>query len=117
LSRPNWSRRLPKPIVIPEVTALATLADVRTLIDERPANYRAKLTWQYVSKLLAGAAQGETDAVDVEVALRLVLAMEGVECRPRQLTSCSRSTVYPVGLRRRVRSGTKVFPRLRKLPK
>ena len=74
---PNWSRRLPKLVVIPEVTALATLADVRTLIDQRvPANYRAKLTWQYVSKLLAGAAQGETDAVDGEVALRLVLAME-----------------------------------------
>jgi len=81
---PNWSRRLPKLVVIPEVTALATLADVRTLIDQRvPANYRAKLTWQYVSKLLAGAAQGETDAVDGEVALRLVLAMEGVECPPR----------------------------------
>jgi hypothetical protein len=27
-------------------------------------------------KLLTDAAQGETDAVDVEVALRLVLAME-----------------------------------------
>ena len=84
LPRPNWSRRLPKPIVIPEVTALATLADVRTLIDERlPANYRAKQTWQYVSKLLTDAAQGDTDAVGVEVELRLVLAMEGVECRPR----------------------------------
>jgi hypothetical protein len=45
-------------------------ADVRTLIDERlPANYRAKQTWQYLSKLLTDAAQGETDAVDVEVAL------------------------------------------------
>jgi hypothetical protein len=33
--------------------------------------------------LLAGAACGEDDAADVEIALRLVLAMEGVECRPR----------------------------------
>jgi len=26
---------------------------------------------------------GEDDAADVEIALRMVLAMEGVECRPR----------------------------------
>jgi hypothetical protein len=57
---------------------------VRTLIDRHlPADYRAKETWRYVSKLLAGAAKGEEDVGDVEIALRLVLAMEGVECGGR----------------------------------
>jgi hypothetical protein len=48
-----------------------------------PTEHRAKHTWRYVGTLLAGAACGEDDAADVEIALRLVLAMEGVECRPQ----------------------------------
>jgi hypothetical protein len=28
-------------------------------------------------------ARGQDDTADVEIALRMVLAMEGVECRPR----------------------------------
>jgi hypothetical protein len=28
-------------------------------------------------------ARGQDDTTDVEIALRMVLAMEGVECRPR----------------------------------
>ena len=80
---PNWSRRLPRPVIIPNVTAIATLDDVRELLERHlPPDY-AKETWQHVSKLLADAAQGETDAGDVEIALRVLLAMEGVKCRPR----------------------------------
>jgi hypothetical protein len=33
LSRPNWSRRLPRPLIIPGVMKIATLADVRVLIE------------------------------------------------------------------------------------
>ncbi len=83
-ARPNWARRLPHTIIIPEVMAVSTLADARTLVERHlPADYRAKNTWRYVSTLLIGAAQGVTDTRDVEIALRMVLAMEGVECRPR----------------------------------
>jgi hypothetical protein len=64
--------------------ALTTLADVRELLEKHlPSEHRVKHTWRYVGTLLATAARGEDDAADVEIALRLVLAMEGVECRPR----------------------------------
>jgi len=64
--------------------ALATLADVREPVEKHlPAEHRARHTWRYVGTLLVGAARGEDEPGDVEIALRLVLAMEGVECRPR----------------------------------
>ena len=38
---PNWSRPLPRPIIIPDVMELATLADVRALVEKHlPAEYR-----------------------------------------------------------------------------
>ena len=63
--------------------ALTTLADVRELVEKHlPTEHRARHTYRYVGTLLA-AARGEDDAADVEIALRLVLALDGVECRPR----------------------------------
>jgi hypothetical protein len=82
--RPDWSRPLPRPIVIPRIVALITLGDARALVERHlPAEYRAKHTWQYVTKLLDSAAHGDAEIGDAEIALRLVLAMEGIECRPR----------------------------------
>jgi hypothetical protein len=64
--------------------ALTTLADVRKLVEKHlPTEHRARHAWPYVATLLVGAARGEDDAADVEIALRLVLAIERVECRPR----------------------------------
>ena len=83
-ARVNLARRLPRPIIIPKVVAITTLADARGLVEQHlPAEYRAKHTWQQISKLLVSAARGDGDPADVEIALRLVLAMEGIQCRPR----------------------------------
>jgi hypothetical protein len=81
MARANWSRPLPRPLVIPKVLTLKTLADVRELMRHLPADRRARPTWHYVGKLIEEAAAG-ADAADVSVALRMVLSMEGVECRP-----------------------------------
>jgi hypothetical protein len=80
LPRTNWSRPLPRPIVIPEVMALTTLADVRELVEKHlPAEHEQRPTWRHVAAELAKAAAG-ADTADVSIALRLVLALEGVEC-------------------------------------
>jgi hypothetical protein len=81
LSRPDWSRRLPRPLIIPTVMKLTTLADVRDLVEKHlPTSYRHRGTWRHVSTQLAEAAQGEKDLLEICVSLRLVLALEGVEC-------------------------------------
>jgi hypothetical protein len=79
--RSDWSRRLPRALVIPSVMKLRTLADVRALIGHLPAASRDKATWRYVADRLAAAARG-ADPLDVAVPLQMVLSMEGVECRP-----------------------------------
>ena len=81
-SRPNWSRPLPRPLQIPNVMKLITLADVRELVEKHlPADYRQKDTWQHVAAQLADAASGG-DIMDVSIALRLALMLERVQCRP-----------------------------------
>jgi hypothetical protein len=76
LSQPNWSRPLPRPLNIPTVMKLSTLADVRDLVEKHlPEQYRRKPTWRRVSNETA-KADGEKDFLEVYVALRL----EGVKC-------------------------------------
>ena len=45
-----------------------------------PEQYRRKPGWRHVSNEIAKAAQGEKDLLEICVSLRLVLALEGVEC-------------------------------------
>jgi hypothetical protein len=78
--RPNWSRPLPRPLVIPGVMTLKTLADVRKLLGYLPKDVRARSTWQGVANQLNAAARG-ADPADVVVALQLVLMLEKVEFR------------------------------------
>jgi len=81
--RPDWSRPLPRRLVIPMVMTLATLADVRKLIEKHlPSGHRGKPTWRHVAAELDKAAAG-ADTIDVSIALRLALSLEGVECRPK----------------------------------
>jgi len=82
-SRPNWSRPLPRPLTIPTVMQLQTLADVRVLIDKHlPAQLRTKPHWRYVTAQLKEAAEGANTA-DVAAAIVIALALEGVQCRPK----------------------------------
>ena len=59
---PNWWRPLPRPIVIPDVMELATLADVRLLVVKHlPKEYRSKFTWRQLAGLLRRAAVAMTE--------------------------------------------------------
>ncbi len=81
MPRPNWSRALPQPLVIPSVMTLRTLADVRELMRHLPEDRRARSTWRYVGQQLAEAAVGAASPVDAAISLRLALMLENVECR------------------------------------
>jgi hypothetical protein len=82
LPAPNWSRPLPRPIIIPDVMELSTLADVRVLVEKHlPAEYRSKFSWRQLAGLLRRAAYGEQDVVVVSDALRIVLQLEGIKCQ------------------------------------
>ena len=81
--RPDWSRPLPRPLVIPGVIRLKTLADVRKLIRRMPMDFRTKETWQRIAALVDDAARGDTDPADLAVALQLVLIMENVPVQPK----------------------------------
>ena len=83
MPRPNWSRPLPRQLVIPTVMTLKTLADVHNLIGHLPATTRKKSTWRHVAKCLNEAAARGAHPARVYAALRMVLSMEGVECRAK----------------------------------
>jgi hypothetical protein len=74
------SRRLPQTIVIPTVTTLRTLADVRVLIKCLPEDHRDNPTWRHVAAQLEQAAVG-VNVVDLGIALRLALMLEGLKLR------------------------------------
>jgi hypothetical protein len=75
--RPNWSHPLPRPLTIPTVMDLVTLADVRTLLGHLPKETR---TWQHVEAALKQAAT-DGDTTELWAALRMVLMLENVEYR------------------------------------
>ena len=75
---------MPRPIIIPGIVTLVTLADVRSLIErDLTTRCRQKAAWRYVARRLGEAADDGGDTTRVAVALRMALSMEGVECRPR----------------------------------
>jgi cadmium resistance protein CadD (predicted permease) len=61
---------------------LATLADVRVLMQHLPDGHRQRSTWRYVKAQVADAASGG-DIVGAYIPLFLVLMLERVECRLR----------------------------------
>jgi hypothetical protein len=76
--RPNWSRPLPQPLIIPDVMVIATLADVRELMRHLPADRRERSTWRRVAADIEAAAAGGGDIEGAAIGLRLVLMIEGV---------------------------------------
>jgi hypothetical protein len=61
---------------------LGIYADVRVLIRHLPEDRREKPTWQHIIAQIEQAAAG-VDVVDLGIALRLALMLEGLECRAR----------------------------------
>jgi hypothetical protein len=80
--RHDWSKPLPLPLVIPELMALQTLADVQTLMRHLPEDRRERSTWRHVAAQLE-AATLKGDTKDVAIALRMVLTLEGIEWHPK----------------------------------
>jgi hypothetical protein len=82
LPRPDWSRPLPRPLTIPELLTLETLADMRALVEKHlPAEYRAKFTWRHLAGLLRRAAEGRQEVAEVFTAFKIALQLEGIPCR------------------------------------
>ena len=54
----DWLRPLTRPLDIPGIMKLKTLADVREFLRHLPKEFHAKSTWQYVEKKLNEAAHG-----------------------------------------------------------
>jgi len=52
LARPDWSRKLPRPLKIPSITTLRTLGDIRALLGHLPAERRKQSTWRHVADRL-----------------------------------------------------------------
>ena len=78
----DWSRPLPQKIVIPTVATLATLADVRVLIEHLPDDHRDDRVWRHIAAQLEQAAAG-VEVVDLGIALRMALMLEGLEYQAR----------------------------------
>jgi hypothetical protein len=78
---PDWSQPLPQSLIIPGLMTLATLGDVRTLLDHVPAEHREKENWRYLATKLDEAARGAS-VVEVFAVLRTVMTMEGIAYRP-----------------------------------
>ena len=82
LARPDWSRKLPRPLKIPTIVTLRTLGDIRGPLGHLPADRRQQKTWRHVADRVADAARGG-DVNEAVMALRLVLQLERVPCLPQ----------------------------------
>ena len=71
---------MPRPIVIPEIMTLKTLADARSLMRHLPIGHAQRPIWKHVASELAKAA-AHGNAAEASIALRLALMIEGVECQ------------------------------------
>jgi hypothetical protein len=80
--RPDWSQRLPRPLLIPDIVTLKTLADVRALLEHVPKECHGRVAWQKAAAALAAAAFGVETPAAVALTVQMAFAMEGGACRP-----------------------------------
>ena len=112
MSAPNWSQPLPRPIIIPQVMKVATLDDVRRLVDKHlPAEYRSKFAWRKLAALLRRAAQGKDEAKSRAnwFARTDYRRSANLKCRPRwHLCRLARQEPWP--RRNGPRASLRAFP-------
>jgi hypothetical protein len=81
--RPDYSQSLPRPLVIPGVMTLRTLADLRELLRHLPTETKGKATWQKITALVDEVAAGSVTPADVAAALEMVLILEKIPFRQK----------------------------------
>ncbi len=89
MRRAGWSTPLPRPLVIPELMTLRTLADVRKLLGHLPAAHRASTTWRYVADRLDEAARG-AELIDLVVPLRMGCRLKASRAGWNSISATSR---------------------------
>jgi len=78
---PELVAPLARPLTIPTIMDLHTLANVRALLKHLPKAAREKSTWQHVETELKKAASGGETA-QASIALQMLLVLERVEYHP-----------------------------------
>ena len=79
---PGLVAQAPRPLLLPTITTLRTLGDIRALLGHLPADRREQSTWRHVADRLNDAARGG-NINDAVMSLRLVLQLERVPCLPQ----------------------------------
>lgn len=80
MKRPDWSRRLPRPLEIPGVMTLRTLDDVRKLFGHLPKAFRDRPTWQGVAKQLDAAARADDRKGDISAEVKPARMLPFLNC-------------------------------------
>jgi hypothetical protein len=102
----DWTRPLPRPLDFAGVLTVRTISDVRVLVERHlPESHRDRPHWHAVSVAIAEAAIGG-DVQEVEIALWLAAAIEGLRCRPTNKRASRRQTLKR-GRGTRSQGGTK----------
>jgi hypothetical protein len=102
----DWSRKLLRPLKIPGVMTLGTLADVRKALGHLPDGHREFETWQHVRDCLNEAASGRSSSSDASK----VAATEGTG---RSVAAVRRLIIGAVAVQRLVPpNGIKCLARL-----
>jgi hypothetical protein len=78
VQRPDWSRKLPRPLTIPGVMRLEALLDVRELLRQFSDEHNSRSRWRYVERQITDAA-ASGDVSSASAALRMVMILEGME--------------------------------------
>jgi hypothetical protein len=72
---------LPRALKVAGILTVETIADVRLLVEKRlPAAYRDRPHWRMVASVMAEVVAG-ADVAEVEAALMVACAVEGIACR------------------------------------